>query len=741
MKKGLLFIVFLGAILSSKAQVPFVSIQDINYVSPANLVLCNDTSAYYNDTVITVGIVVVAGNLSEVASGTVPGGSRPFIFIVDTASNGVMGNFNGLEVMGTNVAGSLSPPPTFTQVVAGDIVQIKGVINAYNNGNQISLLDANSFSVIGTASAPTPTTMSLGDLNDPNRINNVATGEEWEGSFVKIENVTVANVIYFSGNSRISFDVVDAFGNRMNVSDRFLAQKLPSWSTVNPNSPQATGSFTPPVNGTFYTSISGMVRHDGNGCTGGTGRGYELNPFDSTHYEVGFAPPLIANFDRDPLIPTSNQSVDITCNITDFDGSVDSVAIAWTDNAALTPDQFPKYKMNLTSGSTDEYEYTIPNKPDGTQVRYYVYAVDNDTNESYYPQKPISQTMPNAEHYYVRNNGAKVFDIQFTSNPSGASPLEGKTVTVTGIVTASTKLYDLGYVYIQDEGGAEWSGIWCVGIGLSSLYRDEEVTVTGIVEEYFGFTRLNVSSATKTGNRAVITPTVIDPTDSAAYANFGWEKWEGVYARYEHPTAGQKLWISQPNLGFGDYAVGASSSAPISQSGRILAGRQATTAYSSLFVQLIVDTTNFNYAVLDGFMNVPPIVVNNTMNMDAVDGIIFYGFNNFRLLPRNNDDFIGINVNLDSTNLPTSPIAIDEFEGLDGLRIYPNPAQQWVSIAFETEQNFTVRIMNTNGQLVLEQTATQTVQLDLGHLSGGLYIISLENEAGNVHHSKLIITK
>jgi uncharacterized protein (DUF1684 family) len=140
-------------------------------------------------------------------------------------------------------------------------------------------------------------------------------------------------------------------------------------------------------------------------------------------------------------------------------------------------------------------------------------------------------------------------------------------------------------------------------------------------------------------------------------------------------------------------------------------------------------------------MNVPPIVVQDTMNMDAVEGIIFYGFNDFRLLPRNNDDFIGINVDLDSTNLPTSPIAIEEFEGLKGLRIYPNPAQQWVSIAFETEQNFTVRIMNTNGQLVLEQTATQTVQLDLGHLSGGLYIISLENEAGNVHHSKLIITK
>ncbi len=738
MKKGLLFIAFIGSFFVASAQAPYVSVHNINYVSPANLAACNDSSAYWGDTVRTRGIVVVDGNLSEVASGSVPGGSRPFIFIVDTANGGLAGNFNGIEVMGTNNAGTLSPPPAFTQVIAGDIVEITGTINSFNNSIQISLLNANSFSVVGSTTAPTSIVAPLGSLNDPNRVNNMVTGEQYQGSFVKLQNVTVVAVTYFSGNSRVSFDVIDGSGNRINVSDRFLAQHLPSWSTVNPNSPQTTGSFVPPVPGTFYTSLSGLVRQDGNGCTGGTGRGYEINPFAASHYEVGYAPPFIANFDRDPLIPTSSQSVDFTCNITDFDGTVDSVAIAWTDNTALTPSQFPKYNMNLASGSTDEFEYTIPNKPNGTQVRYYIYAKDDDGNESYYPTKPLNQTQPNADFYFVRNGGAKVFDVQYTVNPSGASPLEGKIVTVKGIVTASTKLYDLGYLYIQDQGGSEWSGIWCVGIGLSNFFRDEEITVTGTVEEYFGLTRINASSATKTGNRAVITPTVIDPTDSAAYANFGWEKWEGVLARYEHPQAGQKLWISKENLGFGDYAVGASSNASRSKSGLILAGRQSTTAYSSLFVQLVTDTI---YQTLDGFMNVPAIEVSDTMNMDAVEGIIFYGFSNYRLLPRNNDDFIGINVALDSTNLPTSPIAIQEFEGLEGLRIYPNPAQQWVSIAFDTEQDFTVRIFNTNGQQVLAEKAQQQISLDLGHLTAGMYIISLENNAGSVHYSKLVITK
>ncbi len=736
MKKALLVILTLGSMICAQAQ-SFVSVHDINYRTSAQLAVCNDTSDYLGDTVITYGIVVIDGNRSEVSSGTVPGGNRPFIFIVDTANGGVSGDFNGLEVMGTNEAGSLSPPPTFTQVIAGDIVKITGVIGWYNNSNQISLLDANSFSVVGSASAPVSDTIEIGVLNDANRVNNMQTGEEYEGAFVTFKDVTVVQVIYFSGNSRISFDAVDANGNRINVSDRFLAQKLPSWSTVNPNSPQTTGSFSPPVVGTFYTSLSGVVRQDGNGCTGGTGRGYELNPFDSTHYEIGYAPPFISNVERDPLIPTSNQTVDVECNVVDFDGTLDSAIIAWSADTTLSPSQFPKTTLGLVSGSTSDFINVIPAHPDGTFIRYYIYAEDNDGNKSYYPTKPLNQPEPNVEHYFVRDNGPKVFDIQYSLLPSGASPLEGRNITVKGIVTASTKLYDLGFLYIQDEGGSEWSGIWCVGSGLSTFFRGEEVMLTGTVEEDYGMTQLNVSQASKTGNKGVVTATTIDPTDSALYANSGWEKWEGVLVRYEHPQ-NQKLFISQENLGFGDYAVGASANAPLSQSGRILAGRQSGTSYSSLFVQLVTDTV---YRTLDGFMNVNPIEVSDTMNMDAVEGIIYYGFSNYRLLPRNNDDFIGINVVLDSTNLPTSPISVTEFEGLSGLKIYPNPATEWVNIGFETEQDFNVTIYDMRGEVMLTKNAQTETRINLANFTNGMYIISLTNNEGQTHFSKIIITK
>ena len=724
MRKLLLSFVFAVFGMTAFAQ-NYVSITDINYVSPTDLAACDDTSAYLGQTIITRGVVVTPGNVSEVASGSVTGGLRPFIFIQDTAVGGQSTPFAGIEVMGvyTSSTGALQVPATFTQALPGDIVEVKGVVGEYNGSNQLSLADANSFSIVSVTSDPVVSdTITVGDLNDAQFVNNVATGEQYEGSFVTLTDVTVTSVVYFSGN-RVSVNVADANGNSINLSDRFLAQKMTSWSTVNPNSPQTQGAFAPPVPGTFYTSISGVVRHDANGCTGDNGRGYELNAFDASHYDIGYAPPYIANFERDPAVPTSNQDAELLCSITDFDGSVDSVAIAWSAIDTQSVANFTVAPMTLVSGTTDEYTFEIPKQADGTLVRYYIYAADNDGNVSYYPSTPITQSVPNIDFYTVRDNGLSIPDIQFTFNANGTSTLSAQEVTVTGIVTASTKIGDLGYLYLQDENATAWGGIWCVGLGLNSYYRDEEVTVTGIVEEYFGMTRLNVSASSKTGNKATITPIVLDPTDSASYANFGWEPYESMLVRYEDPQGGQ-LSISQTNLGFGDYAVSTSATAPLSRSARILAGRQATTAYSSLNVQLVTDTS---YANLDGEMNVTPIVVDNSMTFDAVEGILFYGFSNFRLLPRNNNDFIGASVTLDSISVATSPIGLDEWAA-GNLKVYPNPATD--RIVLESQGAGVWTISTVLGQEVMRQSTQGSSRIDVSAWNAGTYVARFSGSEG-----------
>ena len=724
MKRQLLSLVFAALGFTAFGQ-SYVSISDINYVSATDLAACDDTSAYLGQTIITRGVVVTPGNVSEVSSGSVTGGARPFIFIQDTAVGGQSTPFAGIEVMGvySSSTGALQVPATFTQALPGDIVEVKGVVGEYNGSNQLSLADANSFSIVTVTTDPIVSdTITVGDLNDAQFVNNLNTGEGYEGAFVTLTNVTVTSVIPFSGN-RVSFNIADANGNSLNVSDRFLAQKMTSWSTVNTNSPQTQGSFAPPVPGTFYTSISGVVRHDANGCTGDNGRGYEINPFAASHYDIGYAPPYIANFERDPAVPTSNQDAEITCSITDFDGSVDSVAIAWSAIDTQQVQNFTVVPMTLITGTTDEYFFEIPKQNDGTLVRYYLYSQDNDGNASYYPSTPINQAIPNVDFYTVRDNGLTIPDIQFTFNSNGASTLNAQTVTVTGIVTASTKIGDLGYLYLQDETATAWAGIWCVGIGLNSYYREEEVTITGTVEEYYGMTRLNVISSNKTGNKATITPTVIDPSDSASYANFGWEPFESMFVRFEDPQAG-KLYVSQTNLGFGDYAVSNSATAPVYNSARVLAGRQATTAYSSLNVQLVTDTS---YANLDGEMNYTPIVVDNTMNFDAIEGILYFGFSNFRLLPRNNMDFINPSVTLDSISVASSPIGLDEWAS-SNLKVYPNPAQNWIQLESAGEGIWTISTIL--GETVTQMSTTGSLRMETADWSVGTYIARFSGAKG-----------
>ena len=94
MKRQLLSLVCTVLSLTAFGQ-SYVSISDINYVSATDLAACDDTSAYLGQTIITRGVVVTPGNVSEVSSGSVTGGARPFIFIQDTAVGGQSTPFAG----------------------------------------------------------------------------------------------------------------------------------------------------------------------------------------------------------------------------------------------------------------------------------------------------------------------------------------------------------------------------------------------------------------------------------------------------------------------------------------------------------------------------------------------------------------------------------------------------------------------------------------------------------------------
>ncbi len=721
MKKQL-FILFgmLTMGLAAMAQT-FVPVKDIQFVSAADLANCKDLSAYDGQTIKTVGVVMHNGNLTELASGSVNGGYRPGVHILDTSANGTMGGFAGLHIHGVFANQQSQPVDVLDNLVAGMIIEVTGVVADYQGETQFYPLDNSSVSVIGSTSAPQAKVIDLGKLNDNTRANNYTSGEEWEGSLVSFENVTVVAVSIFSGN-RISFDVSDANGNLINVSDRFLVQKLPARTLVNPSSPQTAGTFVAPIVGTKYEKLSGIVMHSQNGCSGGTGRGYELNPFDTSHYKVGDTPPSITSVTRTPLVPTSTNTVKIAAKIIDFNGVVASQKLYYSTDINQDIASFTSVNLTLKSGSTDEFEGTIPAFADGTVVRYYLTATDNDGNKSYEPFSAGS-TSPSTAFYTVRNAGLTISDIQKTLKyTSDASPYLGQTVTVKGYITASAKPYDLEDIYMQEKDATEWAGIKLTGNSdLLDLWRTEEVEITGLVEESFGFTQINVSKVTKTGNKFEVQPIEIAVSDSAAVLSKEIEKYEGMLVKVTN--ANGKVVVNNPRLSpFAEWTIAASEDATFINSTKVQTGLKDGNNNSSLWVSVVSDDTLANDG---GIMEVPAIKATKGMTMDAMIGVLYYGFSQYTLKPRNNDDLVNFSETLDETNYADTLTggSVANLATL-GVRIYPNPASSQISVNLQNESNGVVTISSLQGKVLLETTiSTGLNTINVADLPSGVYTL------------------
>ncbi|KAA3646076.1 MAG: T9SS C-terminal target domain-containing protein [Bacteroidetes bacterium] len=730
MKKIILSIFSLLTVGFASAQsYQYVDINQINYSSPAALQNCVDTSVYIGDTIITRGYVVVDGNLSEVVSSSVTGNSRPFITLVDTANGGAPGPFKGIVVMGVNASGTPNTPNAdLENALAGDLVELTCIVADYAGLIQLQPLDNNSFNVLSFANAPTYQTVPVGDLQNANRENILPTGEQWDGSYVEIQNVTVTSVSVFSGGSRTEFTVADANGNQILVADRFLPMKVNGIATVNPNSPKATGTFVAPSVGTVYNYIRGVIFQDQNGCAGGGqfNGGYEINPFDSTHFDKAASPASISLVNRMPKVPNASQTVTISADIVDNDGVVTGANLYYSADQNAAANTFSSVAMTSV-GSV--YSAVIPAFPVDSLVRYYIEATDDSANVSIYPG------VNNFDFYTVRANGMTIMDIQKTLSGSSAdSPYAGDTVTVTGIVTSSYQSGDMGYLYMQDANGTAHAGILVDGGGTAvfSLMRGQEITVTGIAAEQYGFTKITALTVTATGNTGTVNPVVIDPSDVNLFGTSNspnLEKYESMLLRYENPMSGGKVYINNPNLNFGEYSVGSGVGATVSA--RVLAGRQSgTSAQSSLDVSVVSDS-----AFYAANMNVPAIQAKITQNMDALVGILYYSFNNFKLTPRNNADFVGFSEPLVSIE----PLVNSKVE----TSIFPNPAQDRVNVSIDNNYKFnqiSIQVIDVTGRVVVDQrTSLHLSSLNLSGLEKGMYLIRVSENNELIQVSKLIL--
>ncbi|MBK8583761.1 MAG: hypothetical protein IPL86_18715 [Flavobacteriales bacterium] len=106
---------------------------------------------------------------------------------------------------------------------------------------------------------------------------------------------------------------------------------------------------------------------------------------------------------------------------------------------------------------------------------------------------------------------SSIYDIQFTVDPNGDSPLNGQTVLTGGIVTADLPAANAGY-FIQ-AGTGPWTGVYVFDADHSPAIGDS-VTFSASVTEYFGITELTgITNYTTVSTGNAIAPYVVATGD------------------------------------------------------------------------------------------------------------------------------------------------------------------------------------------------------------------------------------
>jgi hypothetical protein len=383
----------------------------------------------------------------------------------------------------------------------------------------------------------------------------------------------------------------------------------------------------------------------------------------------------------------------------------------------------------MTATNDSIYSGVIPALNDSSFISFYVKAVDNEGNVSYSP----TDTVTGRYFYFVLDRPLTIQEVQYSPFGSGYSGYHNYSVTVEGVVTSDTS--DIPgdgstgtQTYIQNGTGA-WSGVQIFGTATEALKLNDKVSVTGIVNEQFGVTRIgNLDSGvqvTVLGNDG----TGPEPFELAT-AEIGTsrggelpaESFEGVLVKYMAVTVIDENAdgdVGPDGTNYGEMLVadgsGVGTRVELQDGGN--------------------DYHNFWSADLEN----EPIRIYEMSNFDELIGIMFYSHSNFKLLPRKNTDFVGY------TDVEENVITPEVFNLSQN---YPNPFNPTTVIKYSLPEvtNVKLKVYDMLGRVVKtlinqEQSAgVYNVEFNASNLSSGVYFYRIE--AGNfVATKKLLLLK
>jgi predicted extracellular nuclease len=250
------------------------------------------------------------------------------------------------------------------------------------------------------------------------------------------------------------------------------------------------------------------------------------------------------------------------------------------------------------------------------------YNITGVINYSFEEFRVCPRNIDDIEVLNANVNEVTIYEIQFTANADGLSPLAGQSVITSGIVTA---IWPTEGFFIQD-GTGPWNGIFVFNTTINPSQGDE-IELTGNVVEFFGLTQISSVSAHTIVSSANPLPAAAVISTLAANN----EQYESVLVRVENATC------TNTNAGFGMFRL---------------------------------NTGNGDMLVDDDIYAFTPTLGNGY----NAQGVMWFSFGEYKMLPRVESD------------IETVGIAAVDNETLNNVVLYPNPASDVLNIKnFEGE--------------------------------------------------------
>lgn len=423
-----------------------------------------------------------------------------------------------------------------------------------------------------------------------------------------------------------------------------------AWTVQSISNPDAVDEWV-------YGTVSGNYAKCSNHTGGAGGIDHVLNSWlisPSMNLSAGTAVDL--SFDNVTRYGTLNMKVQIS---TDYDGSSDpTVQGTWTDITNLYTLDTDDFTWSLvTAGTADISAYISAN----TYIAFEFIGSATDG-----PTWEVDNVLVVENGTVIAPSTTSIYDIQYTTDASGDSPLIGTTVTTKGIVTGIFQFGDVGSFFIQDGDGA-WNGLYVFETGTAVAIGDS-VLVTGLVDEYFTLTELKSVSNITILNSGNVSPTAAVVTG----ANYSDEAYEGV--------------LVMMNNGIN------------------------TVETDQYGAWIINDGTN---ATVDSDLMIA--MFNSTLgNGYSVTGVRHYSFSESMILPRDEVNDI----------ITTGYASVNENE-LE-FSVFPNPATNNVTIS--GIENGNVTIISITGEVVYNAKVKGNTTINLEDFSAGIYTVeAIEN--------------